>query len=96
MKNKKNIIFMLLILVLLIIPFVVASQGEFGGADGMALDIVMEIDPNYQPIAEHFFEPASGEIESMLFTLQGVIGASFIGYFIGTKRAANKIKKLEG
>lgn len=95
MKNK-NLIYILIILFLLIIPFIVASQGEFGGADGLALDVIMEINPDYEPIADNIFVPASGEIESMLFTLQGVIGASFIGYFIGTKRANYKNKKLEG
>lgn len=93
---KKNMLFLLLILVLLLLPFVVASQGEFEGADGTALDMAMEINPDYEPIADNLFEPASGEIESMLFTLQGVLGASFIGYFIGTKRAAYKNKRLEG
>ncbi|PKM94729.1 MAG: energy-coupling factor ABC transporter substrate-binding protein [Firmicutes bacterium HGW-Firmicutes-1] len=96
MKKNKNLIFILLILALLILPFIVANQGEFGGTDQIALDVVMEIDPNYQPIADNIFVPASGEIESMLFTLQGVIGASFIGYFIGTKRAAYKSKHSAG
>lgn len=95
MKHK-NIFFLLLILAFLILPSIVARDGEFGGADGVALDVVMEIDPSYEPIADNIFIPASGEIESMLFTLQGVIGASFIGYFIGTRRANYKHKKLEG
>jgi len=96
MKKNKNLIFVLLILALFIFPFIAVNQGEFGGTDQIALDMVMEIDPNYQPIAENIFVPASGEVESMLFTLQGVIGASFIGYFIGKKKADFKRKHSAG
>lgn len=91
---KKNLIIILLIVFILIIPFVVARNGEFGGADQNALGLVMEIDPNYEPIADNIFVPASGEIESMLFTLQGALGACFIGYYIGTKKKKDKSNKL--
>lgn len=88
---KKNLLIILLIMALLIAPFIVAKQGEFGGADQNALEVVMEIAPDYQPIAENIFVPASGEIESMLFTLQGAIGACFIGYYIGSKKKKEKL-----
>lgn len=94
MKINKNIFIMITILALLILPFFVARNGEFGGADQNARAIVMEIDPNYQPIAENIFEPASGEIESMLFTLQGAIGACFIGYYIGKKLKKHKADEI--
>lgn len=87
---KRNLLYIFLVVLILIIPFVVASQGEFGGADQNALEVIMEIAPDYQPIAENIFVPASGEIESMLFTLQGAIGACFIGYYIGTKKKKSK------
>jgi len=47
--------------------------------------------PHYQPWFQPLYEPASGEIESLLFTLQGSIGAAVIfyilGYMSGKKRA---------
>ncbi len=37
------------------------------------------INPWFQPL----YEPASGEIESLLFTLQGSLGAAVIFYILG-------------
>nr|VXZ92710.1 Energy-coupling factor transporter probable substrate-capture protein CbiN [Klebsiella pneumoniae] len=34
--------------------------------------------PDYQPWFQPLYEPASGEIESLLFTLQGSLGAAVI------------------
>lgn len=96
MKKYKNVVIIFLVLALLILPFIVTSKGEFEGADQKALEIVKEIDPNYKPVAESIFIPASGEIESMLFVLQGVIGASFIGYYVGSKRKTRKNKPNTG
>lgn len=63
------------------------DEGYFGGADGAAGDLIMEISPNYEPWFEPFWEPPSGEIESLLFALQAAIGAIIIGYFFGYNKA---------
>ncbi len=39
--------------------------------------------PHYQPWFQPLYEPASGEIESLLFTLQGSMGAAVIFYILG-------------
>ena len=80
---KKNVILLVVFFVVAFAPLAIKSGSEFGGADGIAMDIVTEIDENYQPNFEPFFEPASGEIESLLFALQAALGAGIIGFGIG-------------
>lgn len=63
-------------------------DSEFGGADGAAEDVIMEMTGGeYEPWVEGFgFEPPGGETESLLFALQAAIGAIIIGYFFGYYR----------
>ena len=66
------------------------TDAEYGGADGQAEDVILELtDGNYEPIAEPIWEPPSGEIESLLFGLQAAFGALVIGYFFGYYRGKN-------
>ncbi|MDY0266899.1 MAG: energy-coupling factor ABC transporter substrate-binding protein [Methanimicrococcus sp.] len=88
----------ILIAVLLIFGAVFVYQtmtidSEFGGADGEAEDLIGEIDPDYEPWFEPFWEPPGGETESLLFCLQGAIGALIIGLFFGYYYGLNKCKK---
>ncbi|HFD8644886.1 TPA: energy-coupling factor ABC transporter substrate-binding protein [Clostridium perfringens] len=83
MKNKRvltNVILLLLVVFITIIPFFVAKNGEFGGSDDQAEEAITQIDENYEPWFSPLFEPASGEIESLLFALQAAIGAGVIGF----------------
>lgn len=52
--------------------------GEYGGSDGEAESQIQAIAPQYKPRVQPLYEPASGEIESLLFTLQGSLGAAVI------------------
>jgi cobalt/nickel transport protein len=65
-----------------------ASLGEgeeaWGGADGNAAEIIEA--SGYEPWFEPIWEPPSGEIESLFFSLQAAIGAVVIGYFFGYYR----------
>ncbi|WNY28353.1 Cobalt transport protein CbiN [Methanimicrococcus stummii] len=72
------------------------SDSEFGGADGEAEDLIYELNPDYEPIAEPLWEPPGGETESLLFCLQGAIGALIIGLFFGYYYAMKKCKKEIG
>jgi len=88
---KKTNLILILLLVLLIIAPLFLHRGDdeaemFGGADGAAMDAALVINPEYEPWFEPFWEPPSGEIESMLFTLQAAIGAGFIGFYFGKKK----------
>ena len=91
---KKNIILAILVIILAIIPLVYAKDAEFGGADGQAEELITEIKSDYEPWFESFWEPPSGEIESLLFALQAAIGAGlvcgYIGYIMGKNKGKEK------
>ncbi|NCB28416.1 MAG: energy-coupling factor ABC transporter substrate-binding protein [Clostridia bacterium] len=80
---KKNLILVVAVIVLAVIPMYVAKDGEFGGADGQAMDAVSDVDPTYQSWAQPLLEPKSGEIESLLFATQAAIGAGIVGFVLG-------------
>ena len=89
----ENIILALLVVVIVIAPMIMYSglgedQGYFGGSDDQGSDGVSET--GYQPWFSSFWEPPSGEIESLLFAVQAAIGAIIIGYFFGYWRGQNK------
>lgn len=90
---KKNIVLFLVVILLAIIPLFIQKGSEFGGADGEAQEAISEINVSYKPWFESIWEPPGGETESLLFVLQGSIGAGFIGYFIGYIRGKNKVKE---
>ncbi len=80
---KKNVILLAILCALVVIPLLMNPGAEFSGADGQAQSFITQVAPDYQPWIEPFIEPASGEIESLLFTLQGSIGAAVIFYILG-------------
>ena len=84
MKGSTNNILLVLVLIIMVtVPLMILKDAEFGGADGQAEEVITEINPDYEPWFSPLIEPASGEIESLLFSLQAAIGAGFIGYFYG-------------
>ena len=87
-NNKKsrfsqNLILIAIVIALAILPLFIARDAEFGGADGLAEEAIGEINADYEPWFAPIFEPASGEIESLLFVLQAALGAGVIGYGLG-------------
>ncbi|KWZ99157.1 cobalt transport protein [Citrobacter koseri] len=46
--------------------------------------------PHYEPWFQPLYEPASGEIESLLFTLQGSLGAAVIFYILGYSKGRQR------
>ena len=92
-STKLNIILLLLVLAIIVVPQVIQSDAEFGGADGEAEAAITEMDPNYKPWFSSIFEPASGEIESLLFASQAALGAGIVGYYIGATRTKNKMRE---
>lgn len=88
MKLSKNInwILLLLVVVIMLVPLIFMKESEFEGADGQAEGLIGEINPDYEPWFEPLWEPPSGEIESLLFSLQVAIGAGFVGYVLGSFR----------
>lgn len=88
--TKLNIILLLAVVALMIGALMINTTGEFGGSDGQAEDVITEIDPDYTPWFEAILEPKSGEIESLLFTLQGSLGVGIITYILGYYKGKKK------
>lgn len=80
---KKNLILLFVVVLLTVAPLVIAKNAEFSGADGQAEAVITEINKEYKPWVNPLFEPASGEIESLLFALQAAIGAGILGFGFG-------------
>lgn len=103
MKKKTKTILLVsvaavLIAVLAVCPLLFVD-GEFGGADNAGSDVISEIDPDFQPIAEQTItekllgRELPGETESMLFALQAALGAGIIGYGFGYFRSRKKFSQ---
>lgn len=74
------------------LPLLLLPDSEFGGADGMAEELIGEIAPGYEPWFAPLITPPGGEVESLLFTLQAALGAGLIGYFFGLKRGQRQAR----
>lgn len=92
--SQQNWILVIAVIALAVIPLVFV-RGEYGGSDGEAEKAITEIQPDYQPWFNHFFEPASGEIESLLFATQAALGAGVIGYAIGLYKGRSHRQKSD-
>jgi len=90
---KLTVILFILVLAIIIVPLITQKGAEFGGADGEAEGVITEINPEYEPWFSSLIEPASGEIESLLFASQAALGAGMIGYYIGTTRTKKKVRE---
>ena len=93
-KNKSkmslNIILLLAVAALMVGALLINQNGEYGGSDGEAETVITEISPDYEPWFDSLLEPKSGEIESLLFTLQGSLGVGIITYILGYYKGKNK------
>ncbi|AYM02465.1 energy-coupling factor ABC transporter substrate-binding protein [Levilactobacillus yiduensis] len=89
-KTKQNLILLLIVIVLVITPFFVANKGEYSGSDDQGTAQILKNDPSYKVWAHPLWTPPSGEIESLLFTLQGSLGTGIIAYVIGNAHGRKK------
>lgn len=80
---QKNAILIGLVILLAAFPLWYCRDAEFGGADGMAGELIEESNPDYEPWFQPIFEPASGEVESLLFALQAAIGSGIVCFVLG-------------
>ena len=80
---KKNLILSIIVIVLAVLPLITLKNAEFAGADGLAETAITEINPDYEPWFSSVYEPASGEIESLLFAVQAALGAGVAGFILG-------------
>ncbi|MCC5611465.1 energy-coupling factor ABC transporter substrate-binding protein [Nostoc sp. CHAB 5834] len=82
-KGSSNWLLLLGVVVLAVAPLVLIKGAEFSGADGQAEDAIKEIQPEYKPWFNPLIQLPSGEVESLLFSVQAAAGAGVIGYVIG-------------
>ena len=104
MKKFQNIILLVAVVVLVALPLIFIQKPEpepgqkeveiFTGSDDQAKNMITQIRPDYKPWVESLLSPPSGEIESMLFSLQAALGAGFIGYWLGTSVTKAKEKRI--
>lgn len=92
--SQQNWLLVIAVIMLAVIPLVFV-RGEYGGSDGEAQKAIAEIQPDYQPWFNHLFEPASGEIASLLFATQAALGAGVIGYAIGLYKGRSQSQKSD-
>lgn len=83
LKAGTVVILISLVVLLALAPMFILKGAEFGGADGEAEAAITEIAPDYEPWFQPFWEPPSGEIESLFFSLQAAFGAGIVGYALG-------------
>ena len=89
-KNKKLVITLLVIVVLMaIVPLFMLKNAEFGGSDDAGSEVVSEIkggeyEPWFNPIIETVLgKELPGEVESLLFCVKTGIGVGIIAYYMG-------------
>lgn len=89
-SSKTNLLLLLLVVAIVILPLIVNPNAAYEGADGEGEELIGVINPDYEPWFEPLWEPPSGEVESLLFSLQVAIGAGTIGYILGIFKEKKK------
>lgn len=92
-RTKVNVILSICVVLLVMIPFIFV-KGNYEGSDDQGTAQIEKYAPHYKVWAQPLWTPPSGEIESLLFTLQGSIGTGIICYLLGN--AHGKKKALQG
>lgn len=88
-KNKKLVVGLLVIVLLMIVvPFLALKGAEFGGSDDagsvMIEEITGEYEPWFTPVLETMIDgELPGEIESLLFCVQTGIGVGILAFCMG-------------
>ena len=90
---QKNLILIGIVIILAAFPLWYLRDAEFGGADGMADELITETNPDYEPWFEPILEPASGEVESLLFALQAAVGSGIVCFVLGRMTAKKPEEK---
>ena len=96
-KNKKVVIGLLLLaLILAVAPVIILRGAEFDGSDDQGSQMVEQItgapyEPWQTPVIERFLGgELPGELESLLFCVQTAIGVGVFSFFLGRFVARKK------
>jgi cobalt/nickel transport protein len=85
LRKLTLIVFLLIAIIGLLtafLPRMIGITPQWGGADVAASSKIGEMS-DYKPWFSPLWRPPSGEIETLLFSLQAAIGAGIIGYIAG-------------
>jgi cobalamin biosynthesis protein CbiM len=95
LKGRRNTV--LAVAVLIIIAVAVVANAAIGllGTDDQGVELIQQIDPNYQPWFYSIFEPSDG-LQQLLFALQALIGLAILVYFVLYLRRKRSEWKSEG
>jgi cobalt/nickel transport protein len=91
-KKWHYILLICILAALITAPVLLMPDRDYEGADNIAEEVIMAINPLYDPWIEPVWEPPSKEIESFLFAFQAAAGSAFIGFYLGkiTTRRKNR------
>ncbi len=82
-NNRLNTVLIVTALLIIALPLLLRSSPEYGGTDSQAIDVVAQIDPDYQPWILPLVQLPGSEIESLLFAFQAALGAGGLGFVFG-------------
>jgi cobalt/nickel transport protein len=80
---------------LVLLPLLIVKEGKFGGADDQGKEAITAIKPDYKPWFASLVQPASDEIQSLLFAAQAALGAGVVGYAIGWYKGKHENRSSE-
>lgn len=98
MKRSTGLILaaiVLIVLVPLVMPLPKGLEEPFTGSDSQAEGVISSLAPDYRPWFQPFWEPPSGEIESLLFALQAALGAGVVCYYFGLKHGERRRRQRD-
>jgi cobalt/nickel transport protein len=97
--RRLNLALLLLAAALAAAPLLLAPDGgagRFKGSDDRALEAIAAVAPDYRPWVRPLWQPPSGEVQSLLFSLQAALGAGLIGYYLGLRRGRSQRREGPG
>lgn len=93
--SKTNWLLLIATIVLIAFPLLFVN-GEFGGSDDQGTELIQKFKPGYKAWAKPVWTPPSGEVESLIFTVQGSLGTGIICYILGVAHGKKKARKELG
>jgi cobalt/nickel transport protein len=99
-KNAWNLLLVVGVVALVGAPLLMPLAGAkkaFTGTDDQAQETIKDVRPDYDRWVEPVWEPPSGEVQTLLFSLQAAAGAGVLGYVIGYLRGrAGRAENSDG
>ena len=88
--SRRNVVLLGVAAGIVALPLLLAGGGAFKGSDDQGTAAIGALAPGYQPWFKPLWTPPSGEVESLLFSLQAAAGAGLIGYYLGYRRGRQR------